>query len=214
MDQPLARIFSATWRAAIVLLSVEIAVVSALRYITGSEPPPPPILANAHADPFLIVHVVAGIVALLAGPLQFVRRIRARRPALHRATGLVYVAACAIAAPAGFLLALGTTAGPVAATGFAIPAVLLPVFTFLGLRAAIERRFAEHREWMLRSYAVIATAITLRLMIPGSALLGFDFMTAYPVIAWASWSLNLAFFELHIRRTRTAAPGFGALATA
>ena len=213
MDR-LALTVSTLWRGAIVLLTVEIAVVSALRYVTGGEAPPPPILANAYAGPFLLIHVVAGIVALVAGPFQFVRRIRARRPALHRTTGLVYVAACAVAAPAGFMLALGTVAGPVAAAGFAIPAVLLPVFTLLGLRAALERRLADHREWMIRSYAIVATAITLRLMLPASGFLGFDFLPAYQLIAWLAWSTNLALAELHIRRTRATGPRFGRLATA
>lgn len=214
MEHRLGLIWATTWRAAVVLLSVEIAIVSSLRYLTGGAPPPPPVLANAYADPYLIVHVVAGIVALLVGPLQFVRRIRTRTPALHRATGLIYVAACAVAAPAGLMLALGTTAGPVAGVGFAIPALLLPVFTWFGLRAAMERRFGEHREWMLRSYAVISVAITLRLMLPASAFLGFEFLPAYQVISWLAWVTNLALFEYHIRRTRVRSPSYVTLATA
>ena len=214
MDRRPAPILALVWRAALVLLAVQIATVSGLRYLTNGEPAPPPILANAFADPFLVAHVVGGIVALLVGPLQFVRRIRARRPALHRATGLTYVAACAVAAPSGLMLALGTTAGPVAGAGFAIQALLLPVFTGLGLRAALGRRFAEHREWMLRSWALIAAAITLRLMLPASAWLGFDFLTAYRAIAWLAWTANLALVEIHIRRTRVPAARYATLAAA
>lgn len=214
MDRRLAPILSTLWRAALVLLTVQIATMSALRYLANAEAPPPPILANAFADPFLLVHVVGGIVALLVGPLQFVRLIRARRPALHRATGLVYVGACALAAPSGLMLALGTTAGPVAGAGFAIQSLLLPVVTALALRAAVERRFAEHREWMLRSYALIAAAITLRLMLPASAWLGFDFLEAYRAIAWLAWTVNLALVEIHIRRTRRPAARYRTLAAA
>lgn len=200
-----SQIYSTAWRGLVLLLTVEIAIVSALRYFTGSEPPPPPIVANAFANPFLIVHVIGGVTALLVGPFQFVGRIRARWPAAHRATGRLYVAACAIGAPAGFMLALGTTAGPIAAAGFAIQALLWPLFTWLGYRAAVERRFDEHREWMLRSYALTATAITLRLMIPASAFLGLEFVPAYRVIAWLAWTTNLTLFEYHIRRRRGSA---------
>jgi hypothetical protein len=207
-------IYAGAWRAALVLLTVEIGIVSALRYFTGSQAPPPPILANAYANPFLILHVIGGVTALLVAPLQFVRRIRNRWPAFHRGTGLAYVAACAIGAPAGFMLALGTVAGPVASVGFAIPALLWPVFTWLGLRAALERRFGAHREWMLRSYAITATAITLRLMLPASALLGLDFFPAYRVIAWLAWLTNLALVEYLIRRNRVSNPGFARLAAA
>ena len=202
MMRSLVPIYAAAWRAAIVLLSVEIAAVSALRYFTAAAPPPPPILANAFASPFLILHVIGGVTALLVGPLQFVRRLRTRWPGCHRITGRLYVLACAIGAPAGLMLAVGTTAGPVAATGFAIAALLWPAFTWLAWRAAVERRFATHREWMLRSYAVTSTAITLRLMLPAAGLMGFEFYPAYRTIAWLAWLTNLALFEYAIRRGR------------
>src|SRR5438034_2800209 len=131
MGRRLAPTFAIAWRAAIALLTLEVAIVSVLRYLTKSEPAPAPILANPFANPFLIIHVVGGVTALLLGPLQFVKRIRERMPAMHRATGRIYAGACAIGAPAGFMLALGTFAGPVAAAGFAIPALLWPAFTFL-----------------------------------------------------------------------------------
>jgi uncharacterized membrane protein len=201
-----SQIYSVAWRAAVLLLTVEIALVSSLRYFTGTEPPPPPILANAFAQPFLILHVIGGVTALLVGPFQFVRRVRSRWPAFHRLSGRIYVLACAIAAPAGFMLALGTTAGPFAALGFAIPAVLWPVFTWLGYRAAVERRIDDHREWMLRSYALTATAITLRLMIPAAAFLELEFVSAYRAIAWLGWITNLALFEYYIRRGRDPKP--------
>jgi hypothetical protein len=196
----LTPIFSTAWRAAIVLLAVQVAGVSVLKYFTDRAAAPPPIMANAFAHPFVAIHVAAGVIALVIGPLQFVSRIRQRKPAVHRATGLIYVGATAVFAPAGLMLALGTTAGPIAGAGFAALALLVSLFTYFGLRAAIEHRFSDHREWMLRSYAMTATAITLRLMIPAAALLGFEFLPAYRVIAWLSWTTNLLLVELYIRR--------------
>jgi hypothetical protein len=209
MTRTIAPIYTAGWRLAVVLLTLEIAFVSALRYFAGAEPPPPPILANAFARPFLLLHVMGGVTALLLTPLQFVGGLRACWPALHRAVGRVCVVACAIGAPAGLMLALGTTAGPVAAAGFAIPAVLWAAFTWLGWRAAVEARFAAHREWMLRAYAIVSTAITLRLMLPAAGLLGLDFYPAYRVISWLAWITNLVLFEYYIRRARGTAPAGG-----
>ena len=202
MIRTLAPIYSTAWRAVVVLLSIEIAIVSILRYFTSIEPPPPPIVANAFANPFLILHVIGAVAALLAGPVQFEPRIRARWPTFHRATGRVYVVGCAIGAPTGFILALGATAGPVVTVGFAIPAVLCAAFTWLGWHAAVERRFDEHRDWMLRSYGVIAVAITLRLLIPAAAFLDFDFVAAYRVNSWLAWMINVALVEYAIRRNR------------
>lgn len=210
----LAQIYSGAWRALVVLLTVEVAAVSALRYFTSMEPPPPPVLANAFAKPFLILHVAGGVTALIVSPLQFIRRFREDWPSVHRVTGRIYVVACAVSAPAGFMLALGTTAGPMASVGFAIPAVLWALFTWLGWRAAVERRFDAHREWMLRSYAIVSTAITLRLMLPAAGLLGFDFLPAYRAISWLAWITNLVVFEYHIRRKRVSLAGYAKLATA
>jgi len=208
-----SQIYSAAWRAAVALLSIKIAIVSVLRYFTTIEPPPPPVVANAFADPFLIIHVVGGVVALLVGPLQFLYRVRGRWPRFHRVTGRIYVLACAIGAPSGFMLALGTTAGPMVSVGFAIPAVLCAAFTWLGWRAAVDRRFDDHRDWMLRSYGVISVAITLRLLIPASAFLDFDFLAAYRVNSWLAWMINVALVEYVIRRGRVSAPGGNRLAT-
>jgi hypothetical protein len=134
---------------------------------------------------------------------------------MHRASGRIYVAACLVGAPTGFMLALGTTSGPIAGAGFALLAILAGAFTWLGWRAAVERRFGDHREWMLRSYGLVSAAITLRLMLPTAIfVLGYDFEPAYRAIAWLSWLTNLALVELFIRRKRARAERPARLATA
>jgi uncharacterized membrane protein len=197
----------------LVLLTLQIAATTALRYLAGVDAPPPPIRANAYADSFLLIHAVSGMIALLLGPVQFVRRLRQRVPALHRGTGKAYVAACALAAPSGLVLALGTTAGAVAATAFALQAVLLAVFVTLGVRAAIDRRIGTHGEWMLRAYGLIAGAITLRLTLPAGMFAGYDFLTAYQASAWLAWMVNLGLIEWHIRRGRASGSSYRTLAT-
>lgn len=214
MVRVLALAYSTMWRAALALVTVSIAVVSVLRYFTSLIPAPPPIIENAFASPFLVLHVFGGVVALLLGPLQLTSAVRTRWPAFHRSTGRLYIAACAIGAPSGLILALGTTAGPVAGAGFVILALLWPLFTWLGVRAAMERRFDQHRAWMLRSYAMTAAAITLRLMLPAAGMLGFGFYEAYSVIAWISWITNLLLVEFIIRRKAPSARRVPQLATA
>jgi uncharacterized membrane protein len=185
-----------------------------LRYFTSFAPPPPPILSNAFAHPFLAIHVASGVTALLLGPIQFMPVVRSRWPSIHRVTGRLYVAACAIGAPTGLVLAFGATAGPFVTVGFGIPATLCAVFTWLGWRAAVERRFDGHREWMLRSYGIIAVAITLRLLIPLSAFLGFEFVAAYRVNSWLAWMINIVLVEYVIRRDRSSGSTYGKLASA
>jgi hypothetical protein len=66
---------------------------------------------------------------------------------------------------------------------------------------------------MLRSYGVIAVAITLRLLIPASAFLDFDFKAAYRVNSWLAWMINLAVIENVIRRHRVSGAPCGKLAS-
>lgn len=213
MTLKFARIYSVAWRAAIVLLTAQISIDSTLRYLANSQPAPEPILANAFATPFLVLHVIGAMIALLVGPIQFVRAIRTRWPTFHRTTGRIYVISCALGAPTGFVLALGTSAGPIAAAGFGLSAVLWLVFTWLGVRSVLDGRLDDHRDWMLRSYAVAAGAITLRLMLPAALMSGYDFYPAYQVISWLTWSTNLALCEYWIRRKRLSATGQAKFAT-
>jgi len=41
-------------------------------------------------------HVILGIIALLAGPMQFLPSIRSKRIVIHRNIGRIYVIACVL----------------------------------------------------------------------------------------------------------------------
>jgi hypothetical protein len=195
----MTRALTAAWRGLAALLSIGVALFS-FRYLTGSDTRGAEILANSFADPFLVLHVLGAATALLVSPFQFLARFRVRSWGLHRFVGRVYVGGCLIGGLAGLPLALGSTAGPVAAAGFAMLALLWLVTTCLGWRRAVERRFADHRRWMLRSWALTMAAVTLRLYLPLPPLLGFDFVEGYRAIAWLCWTINLAAIELYLRR--------------
>ena len=81
--------------AAIVLIWILAIVValSAARYFLN----PVPLLVRTQAlmlarhPGWVLVHIACGIAALAAGPFQFLESLRVRRPAVHRATGYVYL---------------------------------------------------------------------------------------------------------------------------
>jgi uncharacterized membrane protein len=200
--------------ALLVLFTGQIAVDSILRYFTDRQAAPEPILANAFANPFLAIHAAAGVAAIVVAPLQFVARIRERLPALHRATGRLYVAACAVGAPTGLMLAMGTVVGPMTGLAFGVLGVLWAVFTIFGVKSAMAGRFDDHRAWMIRSYAMASAAITLRLMLPVSGMIGLPFLQSYQAIAWLCWIANLAAAELYLRRKPRTVPLAAEVATA
>jgi len=159
----------------------------------------PQILANLFARPWLMVHAGGAATALLIGGFQFLPALRRRRQ-VHRWMGRVYATACIVGGAAGLPLSLGTTAGPVAAWGFGLLAVLWLYTTSQGWLTARARRFDEHRAWMIRSFSLTFAAVTLRLYLPLADVAGLSFETAYPAIAWLAWVPNLALAELYLRR--------------
>ena len=178
--------------------SVLIALVS-YRYFAPSIPAPAQLKANPMAHPWLWVHAGLAATALITGPWQFIPRLRARWPQVHRWAGRVYIFACLVGGVAGLLLASGSTAGPIARAGFGLLAVIWLIVNANGLRLAMSGRYAEHRQWMIRSFALTFGAVTLRIYMPAAQLAGLDPLMAYRAIAWLAWVPNLVLAELYIR---------------
>jgi len=57
---------------------------------------------------------------------------------------------------------------------------------------------------MVRSYALIFAAVTLRIELPLLTAAFHDFTPAYLVVAWLSWVPNLLVVEWYLRRTSPA----------
>jgi len=169
------------------------------RYLVGIGPMSPAILANLYARPFLYLHVAGAASALLVMPFQFLPRIRARVPRLHRWTGRIYVTGCTAGGVGGLVAAFGSTAGLPVTIGFGTLAPIWVGATLMGWRMAVARRFPEHRAWMIRSAALTFAAVTLRLYLPLLQLSGVGFLLAYRLTAFISWIPNLIAAELYLR---------------
>lgn len=168
-------------------------------FVPAGGSPAAEILANLFARPWLALHAALAGTALIIGPFQFLRAVRQRR-ALHRTLGRIYVVSCIVSGFAGLLLSFGNTTGPVAGFGFGLLAVIWVYANVQAWRLAQARRFDEHRRWMIRSFALTFGAVTLRIYIPLSQMMGIDFVIAYQAIAWLAWVPNLLLAELYLRR--------------
>jgi uncharacterized membrane protein len=184
------------------LLSLGVALYGYQYLLPQGLPPPPDIAANPMARPWLYVHAGFAATALLLGPTQFLPRLRARRPRLHRWMGRTYVFACLIGGAAGLLLASRTTAGPIASLGFGALAVLLIGFASQAWRMALAGRLVEHRRWMIRSFALILAAVTLRIYLPIVAIAHLPWLESYRAISFLCWVPNLMVAELYLARGR------------
>jgi uncharacterized membrane protein len=144
-------------------------------------------------------HFIFGGIAIVVGALQANRLLRTRFVALHRWLGRSYVLAVAISGIAGIALALSTSAGLVATAGFGLLGLLWLATTLIGYRRIRQHNTTAHRSWMIRSYALTLAAVTLRLYMPLSDMLGLSMAVAYPVISWLAWVPNLLIAEWLVR---------------
>lgn len=179
------------------LLSVGIAAYSA-RYLLQPPRTPAQALGNPLGVPWLVIHVGGAVTALALGSLQFVPGLR--EVGAHRWIGRTYVLGCLVGGAAGLVLAPGSSAGPIASAGFGGLAVIWIAVNLLGWRAALDGRFAEHRRWMIRSWALTLAAVTLRLYLPAVMALDLPFLPWYRAIAFLCWVPNLVVAELWLRR--------------
>lgn len=118
------------------------------------------------ADRFLLLpHALCGVIALLSGPPQFSTRLRRRHLRLHRILGRVYVGAVFTAATLALIISQG---GPFTVATW-VQASCWIVCTLLAFLTARNRHIVQHRQWMIRSYAVTFTFISVRIPNPWPA---------------------------------------------
>jgi uncharacterized membrane protein len=181
-------------------LSAAVALVS-YRYVAFAGPLAENVMANLMARPWIAIHAGGASTALLIGAFQMLPQVRRRRT-LHRGLGRAYVAGCIAGGISALILAPTTTAGPVASVGFVLLGVIWLHVTIQAWRLARARRFDEHRRWMIRSFALTFSAVTLRLYLPIGPIFGMGFMDSYVLVSWLSWGPNLLAAELYLRRNR------------
>ena len=194
----MVRVSKSLWFLA-AFLSLGVALFSYRVVLPNPPVVGPDVLANLMRRPWLAIHAGLAATALLIGPFQFLPSLRARAPRLHRTLGKIYVAACLGSAPAGLLLAVGTDAGTMAQWGFGTLAVLWFSVTARAFWLATQGRIAEHRRWMVRSFAMTFAAVTLRLYLPIPPIfLHMSFLEGYRWISWLAWAPNLAAAEIYL----------------
>lgn len=152
------------------------------------------------------LHVFSSIFVLFTGMTQFSNRIRVNYPTVHRFMGKTYVFLILLAAaPSGWIIGYHANGGIFAQIGFMLLAILWFFFTFQAFRYAKKRNFEKHRKFMMRSFALTLSAITLRLLKFGIAhLWELPPMDITRIIAWGGWIVNLGLVELSLIRQRSA----------
>jgi uncharacterized membrane protein len=142
-------------------------------------------------------HILFSIFSLVAGLTQFSQYILTKHKKLHRLMGYVYVIdVICIAGPSGLIMAFYANGTIISKTSFILLSLFWILFTAIAVIKVLQKKFIEHEKWMIRSYALTLSAITLRLL--AYVLPKFIHLTAheeYALIAWLSWIFNLLVAE-------------------
>src|SRR5215213_12030589 len=94
--------------------------------------------------------------------------------------------------------------GIISRLGFGTLAILWLYSGYRAYRHIRNKEIEQHREWMIRNYALTLAGLMLRVWVPLSIPMGIDFTTAYMFIGWLCWVPNLFVAEWIIRRSRPA----------
>ncbi len=156
-----------------------------------------------------LLHVVPGLIYLALAPLQFVSSIRTQHPGYHRWSGRMLAAIGLILGAAGLFISLvfpySGLSEQIIVSAFA---VFFLVSIVNGYRSARARQFMEHREWMMRAFAIGLSIVTMRLVfIPMLIATGGptrEEAEFFSIVAFTiAFVLHSLIAEIWIRYTRT-----------
>jgi uncharacterized membrane protein len=151
--------------------------------------------------PVFYIHIFGGMLSIALGPLQFVKWFRQKFMNLHRYIGKLYVVAILlIGAPTGLYMAFYANGGLYSTLGFVFMSLLWFYTTWMGIYTIRKKQIEAHQKWMMRSYAVTFSAVTLRLWVPVLSLVfEMDHLQVVIITAWISWLFNLMAAEIIIK---------------
>jgi hypothetical protein len=162
---------------------------------------------GAHTGHALTVygHALGGTFMLSAGALALYVGWTKRWLRFHKWIGYTYLSAGTLASIAALVLSarpahppmsLGVATGTLAAFWLA--------FAAMALRAALNKRFESHREWVIRSYVLTWTFVGCRIAqtVPVFASLGEEGITAG---IWLYWIAPILICEICLQWGRGAA---------
>lgn len=149
------------------------------------------------------IHVFTSILIITSGLFQFSKTIIAKHPKIHRVSGFIYlITTLLISGPAALVMSFYANGSYPAQTSFVILSSLWLGTTFLAYYFVRQKNYVTHGKWMLRSYALTLSAVSLRLYSYAFDLFHFRMnpVDLYILLSWMSWIPNLIIAEILIRR--------------
>jgi len=143
------------------------------------------------------IHVFSSVFCLCAGFTQFSNQVLKQHKKLHRFIGRMYAYnIMLINFPAGMIMAFYANGHLPSKIAFIILDTLWLLFTYKAVVAIKVKDINAHKRFMIRSYALTCSAITLRLWkLILSNSFHIDPQVLYMIDAWMGFVPNLLFAE-------------------
>jgi uncharacterized membrane protein len=166
------------------------------------------IIGNQFWKTCFYIHVFTSLLVLLAGFTQFSNHILTEHRSLHRLFGRIYAFNILfINFPAALVMGIFANGGFAGKAAFLLLDILWFAFTLIAVIAIRNGNIQKHREFMIRSFALTLSAISLRtwkMILTNTTDL--DYPTIYILDAWLGFLPNLLLAEWIIRRKRRNQP--------
>ncbi len=147
-----------------------------------------------------LIHVSSSLVIMTSGAFLFISISKSHWLSVHRFLGRIYVVLVLfLAAPSGLIMGYFANGGLMGQINFMLLSTIWWMFTYFGFKNIIDKNITAHKKWMIRSYALTLSAITLRVLQMTLPMTLFpDQSVRYVFISWGSWILNLMIAEIYI----------------
>lgn len=149
------------------------------------------------------IHVFTSPLVILSGLIQFSPALIRNYPKAHRISGKIYlIVLILITGPAAFVMSLYANGSYPAQVSFTSLSLLWVSFGIAGYWFIRKKNYLKHSNFLLRSYALTLSAVTLRLYAYLFDAFNVDTggpVETYIVLSYLSWIPNLLFVELIIK---------------
>ncbi|MEZ0115737.1 MFS family permease [Catenulispora sp. EB89] len=153
----------------------------------------------------VVVHVIAGNLAMVTMFVQLVPWIRRNHPKIHRISGRVYMLGGVLPTAVLALILVPYSTAPIGNVGLVAMAVLWLSTTAMGYVRIRQHRYLEHRRWMYYSFALALGTSWGRVLgelgqhVPALAINDTDIFLE--IAGWLGWIVNLALVQIWLEFT-------------
>ena len=147
--------------------------------------------------PWLLAHIICGLIATIIGPFQFIGVLRRKAIGLHRNLGKVYVGAIVISTFISFYLVSTARLGLAYAVGLAFLGIAWLGSTLMAYFSIRKKNIVMHKEWMIKSYVLTLAFVSFRVV--EDILIMMDlgtFADRKILMAWGCWAIPFFITEV------------------